>query len=109
MATRGTPFGPIVYGNVTPAVINGPFTYAGFSSGSFQNPGTYWTRYEWNWGSSSKFWEFVVNDATLLIHWGRTGTEGKTMAKQFPSRYEAATAAYAIIRSKIGYRKVETP
>ena len=51
--------------------------------------GTHMERYELVEGSSSKFWQILVEGETLTVTFGRIGTAGQTKTKTFPGSAEA--------------------
>jgi predicted DNA-binding WGR domain protein len=66
-------------------------------------------RFEFNDGTSHKFWEIRVEGETYTVHYGRMGSSGQTATKVFPSAAEAEKKATSMIASKRkkGYAEVE--
>ena len=59
-------------------------------------------------GRSAKFWEIEVKGDSHVVRYGRLGTAGRTVAKQFTLKEDAKAAAAKLVRDKIkkGYREV---
>jgi predicted DNA-binding WGR domain protein len=59
-------------------------------------------------GSSSKFWHVTVDEAELVVVFGRIGTEGQPKRKAFPTPALARAEAERLIREKLakGYLEV---
>jgi predicted DNA-binding WGR domain protein len=57
---------------------------------------------------SDKFWDVERIDATVTVHWGRTGTKGRRLEKSFPDAGAAQAHADRLVREKIagGYSEV---
>lgn len=51
-------------------------------------------------GTSSKFWEIVVDGADHTVRYGKIGTDGRESTKSFDSDEEAQAQAEKLIRSK---------
>mgnify|MGYP000016348137 CR=1 FL=1 len=66
-------------------------------------------RYEYNEGSSRKFWEYKVAGRDLHVGWGRIGTDGKQQTKSFATPAAARAAGEALARAKVkkGYAAVK--
>ncbi len=67
-------------------------------------------------GSAHKFYETIVDGPTLMIRYGRIGTDGTKSTKEFPSTEKATAEATKKIKQKkkkgyeeatIGVRKKE--
>ena len=56
-------------------------------------------------GSSSKFWEIRVEDATFYTRYGKIGTEGQTTQKDWDSNAKAEAEAAKLVteKTKKGY------
>lgn len=65
-------------------------------------------RFECTTGGSQKFWEVEVAGASLVVRFGRIGTNGQTKASSRPSRELATSEAERLVREKTakGYREV---
>ncbi|MBI2931334.1 MAG: WGR domain-containing protein, partial [Planctomycetes bacterium] len=62
-----------------------------------------WRRaFEFKDERSSKFWEIAVEGARTTVRFGRIGTDGQTLAKEFSSPADAARDAERLIREKLG-------
>ena len=61
-----------------------------------------------NDGKSNKFWEVSRENRTMLVSFGRVGTQGQTQKKVFPSNTDAEAAVYKLIDEKLkkGYVEV---
>ena len=59
-------------------------------------------RYELVEGSSSKFWEVLVEGSTLSVRFGRIGTNGQTKDKDFDSAEAATKEKNKLVKEKIG-------
>ena len=59
-------------------------------------------------GAHSKYWHIEVAGESLLVHYGRIGTRGRTTSKSFAAQNLAKDAAEKLISQKLrkGYRKV---
>jgi predicted DNA-binding WGR domain protein len=64
-------------------------------------------RFEFVEGTSSKFWEIVVEGAGHTVLFGRIGTDGQTKKKAFPSEAAARADADKLVKEKLvkGYRE----
>jgi cell wall assembly regulator SMI1/predicted DNA-binding WGR domain protein len=64
--------------------------------------------FEFDDGSSSKFWAISVSGKTHTVHYGRIGTKGQKRTKVFATSHAAAKDAERLIaqKSKKGYRPV---
>jgi DNA ligase-1 len=65
-------------------------------------------RFEFREGSSSKFWEVALDDATITTRWGKIGTDGQEKAKAFPSEEKAKAEYDKLVAEKTGKGYVET-
>lgn len=65
-------------------------------------------RFEFEGGTSSKFWQISVRGAELHIRFGRIGTAGQTSVKTCSDAAKAEREADKLIRSKLakGYLSV---
>lgn len=50
-------------------------------------------RFEFEEGTSSKFWEVELNGNSLTTCWGKIGTAGQSKTKEFPTDGKAVRAA----------------
>jgi len=68
-------------------------------------------RYEFSDGSSSKFWEIVLEGSALATTYGRIGSSGQTNRKEFDSNEKAAKEHDKLIAEKVkkGYVLVGEP
>jgi predicted DNA-binding WGR domain protein len=64
-------------------------------------------RFEFEKGSSGKFWEVLVKEATVTISFGRIGTAGQTQTKNLGNTAAADKHADSMIRQKLGKGYVE--
>jgi uncharacterized protein (TIGR02996 family) len=66
-------------------------------------------RFEFEEGSSHKFWEIVVEDNSYTVRYGKVGTEGQVQTKTFKDAAKAETEANKKIaeKTKKGYAEVE--
>lgn len=64
--------------------------------------------FEFVGGSSSKFWHVTVDQAELVVVFGRIGTEGQVKRRAFPTAALARVEAERLIREKLakGYQEV---
>lgn len=55
-----------------------------------------------------KFWRVRVEEKTQIVRWGRIGTEGQALSKEFVTPEDALTATERLIAQKLakGYRAV---
>ncbi|MBI2390196.1 MAG: WGR domain-containing protein [Deltaproteobacteria bacterium] len=58
-------------------------------------------------GGSSKFWEVRVDGSTLVVRFGKIGTEGQTKEKSLASPAAAKAEAEKLVREKTGKGYVE--
>lgn len=65
-------------------------------------------RFEFDDGSSKKFWEIQVDGESYTVHYGRLGTNGQTSTKVFSDAAEAEKKAASAIASKVKKGYVET-
>lgn len=65
-------------------------------------------RFEFFDGKSSKFWAVRVDDAELIVSFGRIGTQGQCKSKSFATEAAAKAEEARLIREKTGkgYREV---
>jgi len=63
-------------------------------------------RYEYQEGTSSKFWEISIEGSTVVTHYGRIGTTGQKTLKKLPDAARAKKEHDRLIASKVkkGYR-----
>lgn len=66
-------------------------------------------RFEFVEGTSSKFWEVVVEGSVLVVRFGRIGTAGQTKTKTFPSPEAARKELDKLVREKTGKGYEEKP
>jgi predicted DNA-binding WGR domain protein len=66
-------------------------------------------RLEFSSGSSSKFWEIVVDGASHTVTYGRIGTAGQSRAKAFADGDAAQAAAETLIAQKRNKGYVDAP
>jgi len=59
-------------------------------------------RYEFVGDNSKKFWEVDVRGKTLLVRFGRIGTNGQQTQKKFTSKTEATTDKDRLVKEKVG-------
>lgn len=59
-------------------------------------------RYEFNDGSSHKFWQIDPQGNDLHVAWGRIGTQGQTQIKRFDTPVQAQTAMARLVKEKTG-------
>ncbi|HZL71041.1 MAG TPA: WGR domain-containing protein, partial [Planctomycetota bacterium] len=64
-------------------------------------------KFEFVEGSSSKFWEIAVDGARTTVRFGRIGTAGQALTKEFGSPADAARDAERLVREKVakGYKE----
>jgi DNA ligase-1 len=64
-------------------------------------------RFEFNEGTSNKFWEVSVSGSEMTTRWGRIGSAGQSKTKSFASAEAARAAADKLIaeKTKEGYRE----
>ncbi len=65
-------------------------------------------RFEFQEGSSSKFWEIEQDECNLTTYWGRLGTPGQSKTLEFDSEAEAQKQYKKLIaeKEKKGYEEV---
>jgi uncharacterized protein (TIGR02996 family) len=68
-------------------------------------------RFEFEEGSSHKFWEIVVEGNAYTVRYGKVGTEGQVQTKTFKDAAKAEAEANKKIaeKTKKGYAEVEAP
>ncbi len=59
-------------------------------------------RFEMVEGSSSKFWEIELGDASFEVRWGRIGTSGQSQTKTFSNAAKARAEHDRLIKDKAG-------
>jgi uncharacterized protein (TIGR02996 family) len=59
------------------------------------------TRYEFNEGTSSKFWEITLSGSSFTTRWGRIGTRGQEKTQSFSTPAEAKQEYKKLIASKV--------
>jgi DNA ligase-1 len=59
-------------------------------------------RFEFTEGSSSKFWEISVAGVEITVRYGRTGTQGQSNVKTFPTQEAAAKQVAKQCAEKVG-------
>jgi len=64
-------------------------------------------RFEFNEGSSAKFWEITTSDTSVTVRYGRIGTSGQEQTKTFPDQAAADKHANKLISEKTGKGYVE--
>ena len=64
-------------------------------------------RFEFVGGSSAKFWEVTVAQATVTVCFGRLGTAGQTNTKSFDSATAAQRHADKLIEQKVSKGYIE--
>ncbi len=65
-------------------------------------------RYECTQGGHNKFWEVELRNTTLVIRFGRIGTDGQKLEKNFETEEGASTAKDKLVKEKLGkgYTKI---
>src|SRR3954469_22624838 len=65
-------------------------------------------RFEFTEGSSNKFWQVQQQGASLLLQWGKIGTNGQSQTKDFAGDAKAKSEADKLIaeKKKKGYVEV---
>ena len=58
-------------------------------------------------GKSDKFWKITLEGKTHTVQYGRTGAQGQTQTKEFPSESEAQSTHDKLIQEKLRKRRVE--
>ena len=66
-------------------------------------------RYEYAADGSSKFWDIELDGSSLVLRWGRIGTQGQSQRKEFASRALAERELEHLVAEKThkGYRLAE--
>jgi predicted DNA-binding WGR domain protein len=64
-------------------------------------------RFEFVGGSSAKFWEVNVVQATVTVCYGRIGTDGQAQTKTFGDGAAAQKHADKLVEQKLGKGYVE--
>jgi predicted DNA-binding WGR domain protein len=61
-------------------------------------------------GKSSKFWEAEVRDTTMVIRYGRIGTDGRELTKSYPSQAAAQASLDSTTQDKLrhGYHAADS-
>jgi len=64
-------------------------------------------KFEFVEGGSSKFWEIAVDGPRTTVRFGRIGTAGQSLTKEFGSPPDASRDAERLIREKLakGYKE----
>ena len=64
-------------------------------------------RFQFSDGQSSKFWEIQLKGKSFAVRYGKLGSAGQTLEKQFASPQDAKEAFDKLIREKLkkGYRE----
>jgi predicted DNA-binding WGR domain protein len=67
-------------------------------------------RFELRDGTSNKFWEIALKGATVIVRFGRIGTDGQTLTKTHPSAAVARREHDALVaqKTKKGYASVSS-
>ena len=67
-------------------------------------------RFEFQGGSSQKFWEIALSGNSFTVRFGRIGTAGQSQSKTFPDVAKASREADALIVEKLkkGYVEINT-
>jgi predicted DNA-binding WGR domain protein len=64
-------------------------------------------RFEFVGGSSAKFWEVSISGKEVTIRFGRLGTDGQTLTKDFPDAAAAQRHVEKLVVQKTGKGYVE--
>lgn len=66
-------------------------------------------RFHFQKGSSNKFWEFHAEGTTLTVRWGRIGTKGQHLQREFDGEQRALNEGNRLAGQKLrkGYEEVE--
>ena len=64
-------------------------------------------RFEFEEGSSKKFWDISVEGADVTTRWGRIGTEGQQKSKTFASAAAAKAEHDKLVKEKVGKGYIE--
>jgi predicted DNA-binding WGR domain protein len=59
-------------------------------------------RYEFQEGTTSKFWEIELAGTSFTVRWGRIGTAGQSQVKSFPSAAKAQAEHDKLVKEKLG-------
>lgn len=80
------------------------------SDGDGADEATRKTYLEYRDEKSSKFWEIELDGVSHTVRYGRIGSEGWTLTKEFDSTKEARESAEKLIESKVkkGYEEVDS-
>jgi predicted DNA-binding WGR domain protein len=70
--------------------------------------GTLVRRLELVAGKSSKFWEIAQTGCTLKIRYGRTGTKGQTLTKEYDNEAKTQNEMEKLVNEKLRKGYVET-
>jgi len=84
-------------------------TTAPTSSPSMSPPLTNGTRrFEFVVGNSAKFWQVTVSGTSVTVRYGRLGSDGQALDKEFPSNAAADGHLQRLIAQKLakGYQEV---
>jgi predicted DNA-binding WGR domain protein len=91
---------------VTPPVPSVPTSAAPQSSASELGD---WHRYfEFRQGNSQKFWEVWVRDNCQVVRFGRIGSKGQTLERQFPDHASADRDSQRLVREKLAKGYLES-
>jgi predicted DNA-binding WGR domain protein len=64
-------------------------------------------RFEFVEGNSSKFYEVQIDGTTVTVRYGRIGTDGQTLTKEFTDAGKAQAHADKLIAQKLAKGYVE--
>jgi predicted DNA-binding WGR domain protein len=65
-------------------------------------------RFEFSEGTSNKFWEITLDDASFTTVWGKIGTSGQSTTKTFDSASKAKLEFDKLVAGKVnGYQLVD--
>ena len=64
-------------------------------------------RFEFVGGSSAKFWEVTHDGSFVTVRFGRLGTDGQLVNKEFAGPTEASNHADKLVAQKLGKGYVE--
>ncbi len=64
--------------------------------------------FEFNQGTSNKFWEIELSELSFTVRWGRCGTAGQSKEKSFETEAETVKKGEQLIREKLkeGYLEI---
>ncbi len=89
------------------AAHGAPNMMASSSSGQSSPGATKPRMFEFSEGTSNKFWEVVLDGATVSVRFGKIGTAGMTKPKVFPTDVAAKKYYDELIAEKTGKGYVE--